>query len=438
MFFDGIDPAKRRDRHLKLLADFAYLPNEADYLERLIEFPSRRAVEPRDAPLQPGYNDFLRKARETSNAKLRKKVDELLSMADVLRSHPKNERTSTVEERPDVKPFVKPTPVQQDPNADVVFTKLSLRPDVQSTPTPLARFWGCLPAGKGVDLFWSQAGCFVMKQPGHLRRIDTGATGPDGVASYDHRPCFDGRYVWLALWDRARRPASHKLIVIDLEAERVVNEIGERQALPPCPRIGITALGPGRVAVVGYFGRTYVATVELTSPANAVVKVVHEFRTVPKRDDQQQWRDPDLIFEPGGLFTLTEAAADAPPRQAVLAARTCAVDHPIIVDLPGGNARTIEQKSNFVFPFNVVAHDGVCDVLDHAWAKPGAVLHRISFSGVTERSVNTEQSERNLFRYHGAFHSVGDRWYIMSETEGSFRAEMHPASHFPAPAESLA
>ena len=83
-WYDGIDPAAQREKRLSLLREFAYLPNEGDFLESLIDFPGRREVltnNPRNRHVL-GDREFLNQAREIANPSLRERADQLINIID--------------------------------------------------------------------------------------------------------------------------------------------------------------------------------------------------------------------------------------------------------------------------------------------------------------------------------------------------------------------
>jgi hypothetical protein len=314
-WFDDIDPTLRRDKRLALLADFAYLPNEAGYLERLIESPGIAEVYPLETPLQPGYREFLLNARKIPNDGLRKKADELLGAIEGIRRRREAEKTQVTSAETSHKERAR----RPDPSDDVFLVKLSLEVEGKHTRGDLLPIDGFLPVGKGVDLMWNRLGSYLMKRPGFLRQIDgrdlNGGANRDG--SVEAKPCFDGRYVWCIAGDRQYRDKTQKLVVIDPQRE-TVEEIGPDQGLPTCTAMEVAPLGPGKAILVGYFGQTFVAIVDFSPPTATKVKIIHDFRKVPKLHDYEQWHDTSFIFRPGPLFTLRETTAKGGSRQAAL------------------------------------------------------------------------------------------------------------------------
>ncbi len=445
--YAGYDPTIRRDQHLKLLADFAFLPNEAEVLDRMVEFPGRYETDPREVNRQPGYADFLRKAREIPNEGLHRKIDQLLAAleptpprsttAQSTSARPTTPQSTKAQPKPASKPasaekpIVRSTASKADPSDDVRFTPISFTVEGGDASERLVLPHNWLPAGKGIDFLWNDHEIYTMRRPGVLRRfggrLDKIRIVLNVMFRNDLHVCFDGQYVWIAHFGMNGRM---RLTVLDPDHETVV-AVDAVQRLPACEELDITPLGPGRAVVVGYFGQTFAALVEVKPDVKPQTKVLHEFRHSPRTGDDEQWHDPDTTFRPRALFTLGESVAGESAKQSVVIWRSVdqanvlpIAQHPILLDAASGDVRALDEK--FPYPLGgqiyVCAHDGVVDRIECDFTHHKVVLYRLGLSGVTSRDMKI-QPEYNCatFEFGDALHFINSRWMVAGKDAGPFR-----------------
>ena len=167
-----------------------------------------------------------------------------------------------------------PTQPATSPDDDVLFTKLSFHGD-GIADKKLLPIYEWTPGGHGIDVAWNRNGIYVMKKPGVLHWIDDRV--PSNRMLEGIRPAFDGRYIWTT--NLTANNLATNLLVIDPLKESVDQvPLG----LPPSSELQVAALSPGRAMVIGYFGQTYAAVVDLQPQGKPKVKIVHEFRQVPE------------------------------------------------------------------------------------------------------------------------------------------------------------
>jgi len=416
VWYAGIDPDTWLQKRRELKAKFAYLPQGAEFgdlLKRADRPPLgvSRAVSGWKPPPAPARNPAPAVVGASSSG------------AAIQRLAAPSAAGSA--------------PVSAGADDDVVFTKLPLRddgtPDDSQSPTPPA---GWMPAGKGIDFLWNRDGIFVMKDRGVLHWLDD--RSPQRWGSLAALPVFDGRYVWYTRqWEY---DPNLSLLVVDPQQEMVQAVATD---LPACSELEVAVLGPGRAFVVGYFGRTMAATIELNPKGKPQVKIIHEFRTMGQAG-ALDWHDTELVFKPKRAFALSETAPNGAVKQAVLvwrenhgnanAYKPVVEEHPLIIDVDGGGIRPVEKPSPLAFGAEVLAHDGVCDLITRDSATRQLMLRRIGVSQVTEWPAGGERSGvPSLICFHGAVLYADDRsWRIGAGTDGPLqplRATPPPGDH---------
>ncbi len=430
----------RRRRRLQLLADFSYVPKEGDLLMQMLfdTFPQHNRTEfsageqGYEVCLRPEYIDFLNQVNKIDNDSLRQRAEERLHSSQVTRM---NARAGVFDQS--IKP---PKPVNSpNTNIEVNFSQISLSFSGDQYNRPSGPVEGCVRVGRDIDLIRTRGGLALMKQRGVLLPIHDAKGSQPFLGSFE---CFDGKYIWTTGMSLIRDGAPvHKWFVVDPEEAKVVGEIEPEKLLPVAYRsIEFTALSPGHIAIVGYFGQTFVAEIEFAPGVGAKAKVVHEFRKVGKTGDANAWRDPETIFEPGGLFTLSDTSADGHPKPAILAWRNVRLaefaTHPILIELPSGKVRALDEGFRYNFmPRELAACQGAVYMIDYLESR--TVLRRIGISAVTERLAGPHfGSVVALFECDGYLHCIDDEgratrppdyptadptWSVAALDAGSFR-----------------
>ena len=338
----GLGDQQLRAMNLKVLTEFSYLPNEGAVFQPLHN--GRNA-------LDPAMISFYQKIHELPNDDLRRHVDQRFKEIEAIRRANERDRlarAATAQSEP-TKPPAKwePTPEPKPAGGDDArLVKLALTSDGSAAENAWLPVEGWAPAGKGIDVTWSRNGIFVMKKPGVLRQIDDRA--PHSSIRYQYaQPAFDGKYVWFTRLSPSGNNG-YELLAVDPQSEKVF-QVDRDDGLPHSDALLVAPISPGRVIVVGSFGQTYAATVQLKpNGKHATTHIIHEFRRVPVAGDQDQWRNGDLIFEPFNLQVIKKTEADGKSIQVALVWRNgherSVGDHPIAIDIASGAVRPIERE----------------------------------------------------------------------------------------------
>ncbi len=415
-------------RRLQLLKAFTYLPDEGKLLPGLSMQSARNLNEAIDGFNSEERLEFLKQARALPNEDLRRVADKMIKLVG-------ESRIRRTQELADAKkPVAPPAPRPADADPDLTVTKLALRIEGQESST-VPRMAGWIPAGDGVDFVWGPTGMYVMKQQGLLRKID----GRDlNLGGYAGTPaCYDGQFVWSATGSPLSRSNSSQLIVIDPESEQV-REIGVGDGLPKCNAMAVTPLAKGRVLVVGYFTHAIAAIIEFEPHAGAKVRIIHEFRHIPKPRDVDEWRDVDLAFQPAMALTLSERGSDGIVKQRVLVGRQppgfALSSHPILINPQDGTVQVIDEAIFGLSRNRCIEHGGIgyhlsAELRDDKELKKATytIVRQIRISGITQRDFRVSLPNGVLFEYGGALHVLGtmmmtgNRWCVAGINEASFR-----------------
>jgi len=244
-----------------------------------------------------------------------------------------------------------PTP---DPNAQIVFTPLSLPwktlldgPETREVCELL------LPLGKAGDLFCYRGQVLLSKKKGDYKLIWEGSQNLmfRHMTSAGYGPslaCFDGKYAWVPLVDPGK---PSRLLVIDPATEKVA-EVTAKEGLPgdasvgsSNPLLGATALSPGKVLLAGSFGRAWLGVATFDPDKGTAVKIIHEARDLPVMGERDQHLSATLAFDPTWLFTLSGKSEGGKATQKVLVGRYASsasiVPFPLIVDPESGKVDVI-------------------------------------------------------------------------------------------------
>ena len=206
-------------------------------------------------------------------------------------------------------------------------------------------------AGPGTDVLLSGAAVLVSRAEGRatpLWQSHESNVWPDAL-------CYDGRYAW-ATFKRFENPPV--LLRIDPVAGSVVS-IAEPEGLPqpaastlaepkPVQELKVVPLSPGRVMLVGYFGRTYLAIADTDAAGRTRVDVFHEAREQLIDTDKEQWRRTTVAFQPSCLVPLVlDKGPDGRRMIRVIVGRGRAsgsyLGHPLVVDPEAKTVGVIED-----------------------------------------------------------------------------------------------
>lgn len=211
---------------------------------------------------------------------------------------------------------------------------------------------GCLPAGDGIDAFWSGGIVWLMKTKGQLKTIWRTPFPNTWILS----AFYDGRYLWLTARPDKEAPL---IVVIDPKSEQTWT-LTEKDGLPlvgpkdvPAPfaehRVQGSPLGPGKVCLAGGFGRGWVALVTFDPAGHHKVNVILEAKTVPKGNDREQWKKTDVAFMPRAMYTLSDGPLEnAETNRRVLIVRKSSNyflgEHPLVVDPRGPSVEALQER----------------------------------------------------------------------------------------------
>jgi hypothetical protein len=305
------------EHRLKLLEHFVWLKVRQPGFPHVIGI---RGVDPHD----PVYLDFLAKAEKLPNDEIRAIVQ------DIRRSMERQAKRT--ESGPDRQPASKTNRPEVMAEAEVVCRRIVLtRSEPGGGERPFAQAIGAwLPIAKGADLVVTQSDAyakvaqptgdpardlgliegelFLMREKGQLQRIDLGR---DPRIEYTReetttKACYDGRFIWVAV----STPADPLLAVIDPDNMRVRRFTAD-DGVPPfrgTRGIGIAAVAPGKVCVVGSFGRSWCAIASFDPGAGKSFKLFHEAREARDPKDHQQWERDGTAFDVKDVYCLPPKA----------------------------------------------------------------------------------------------------------------------------------
>ena len=325
-----------------------------------------------------------------------------------------------------------------EPKLSIGSMNIAFTPVTWSTPNDsrsLRYIGGCLRAGPGTDVLWSNRTLYVMKQPGVLRKVWEGSELNDRFHTISDNGLFsgsyvsyDGRYVWATV---SRLRAAPLLLVLDPIAETVV-EISADDGLPLAASselakdgnyqfMAVSALEPGRACVAGSFGRSWIAMVTFDPAGKHKVKIIHECRRIADPLNEDHWRSTDVAFDPTFVFTLSDVKTGA---KRVLMGRGNRNHHfnyhPLLIDPAQEKVAVLADKlPHFQSSERLFLHEGTLYFVDYAYAEGRDV--RISRIGAPAWKLETllHHVPQGLPAVmDGQLHIVGKRWWSGSLPAG--------------------
>lgn len=234
---------------------------------------------------------------------------------------------------------------------------------------------GWMPAGRGIDVAWTDDWLFFLRDKGQILRKDCVRIKYSVVGRC---VCYDGRHVWAYRTAEGGKP---ELLVVD-PATAHVETITAEHGLPPMALAlaSITALREGFVCVVGNFdGRAWIGLATF-DPATGKrsLQVIHEAleQTVGKKGSA--WKSTKTAFEWSKVYMLSgPPATDGTVPQRVFIDRfDSGNEHPLLVD-PATHQVEVFESSKIWFSNDAVQHEGA---MYWAGATPsGWRIHRFGF-----------------------------------------------------------
>lgn len=209
---------------------------------------------------------------------------------------------------------------------------------------------------KGLDFLTFGNRTFVMREAGILTpvRLPPYEELETNVDADRVQFCSDGRYVWfaspnekkpfLAVYD----PASGQTLKLDAAG-----------GLPPMKMVELKPLAPGKIAVYGYFSRTWLGTASLEGKSEIKLDVFFEANKIPKIDAKPAEFEPlDVAFSVRGGMNLISGrpTPDKPAEQRLVLFRDRARSL-LIVDPERRKVETV--PCTFGLEHAVVEKDGV-------------------------------------------------------------------------------
>jgi hypothetical protein len=182
---------------------------------------------------------------------------------------------------------------------------------------------------------------------------------------------FDGRYAWAAAGRYGQQPL---LLRLDPQAATTwkVTEVSGLPCEPPenlSPYfrqiLAVAPVSPGRACVAGWFGRSWVALVDVDprDPNRTSVEVIHEARKAIDKEDREQWKDTEVVFRPIYMFSLSDKLLTDPTaeRRIVIGrgepySGTQMANHPLLVDPQNRNVTVLQPG----LPNPVAVSDFTC------------------------------------------------------------------------------
>ena len=329
---ERIKPAKGEDKtaYLEFLARVAELPGRQH--ELLAQY-GRLGLEPLpDDARQARLRELVKlvQAARIDRAPERALIDllenDIKAIDDALALQKESDRYRKLDAAQAQRPTPTPKPMPAPPpDADFTLTAI---PEVKIVPL------GWIKGGGTTDLIWDRDRIYTMSRPGELTALvalrppegswdspgwrthwENGVLryellnpmpgiifqAPDDAEKNGHWGNFkevvsDGRWAWA--------PLHNRLLVLD-PAARSYTMLGAAEGLP-AGDMCVAPLGPGRVCVVGGFGRAWCAVVAYDG-VKAKVDIFHEARLA-----SGEWTDHGLAFTP--RYAVTMRGADGHPR----------------------------------------------------------------------------------------------------------------------------
>ena len=155
------------------------------------------------------------------------------------------------------------------------------------------------PAEEGEDIFWSNGTLGKLEQPDQIKvyyRYKDLYSVLDSAA-------YDGRYTWIAGRKQNNAPT---LLAIDSQGQAI--EFSSDDGLPkldePQPVVKLAPVAPGKICVVGYAGRSWVALAEIGAGGTRKFDIFFEAREAVTGADESHATNPKVVFSPTALFTI--------------------------------------------------------------------------------------------------------------------------------------
>jgi hypothetical protein len=287
---------------------------------------------------------------------------------------------------------------------------------------PLRTITAFVRAGDKLDVVASGGALLVMREKGRLKQV--WETKERLVAS--DTLCYDGRYVWFPV-SQYLHPAL--LVVLDTMTDEV-SQVTAEDGLPVIPAeslpdqtwqsLAAAPLGPGRICLAGWFGRTWLAIVTFDPRAGKSVKVFHEARE--RAESREDWKRTTIAFSPRYMCTLTDKPdGSGKAAQRVLIGRNGppdVEDHPLCVDPETLSVEVEQEQLAARNPGLWAGHDGALYLFMNA-----RTLGRFGFPKLKTEPVLSPIALGHLVLSGDRVMTVGKPWWAGSLS----RKEAHPA-----------
>ncbi|HAC91268.1 MAG TPA: hypothetical protein DCF63_11670, partial [Planctomycetaceae bacterium] len=193
--------------------------------------------------------------------------------------------------------------------------------------------------------------------------------------------------------------------------------------------ISVAPIGPGRVCIVGSFGRAWIALVEVLPTGGTKVELIHEAREVFQPEDRKAYRNANVGFAPMLLETLVDPS-DAKASPKVLIWRHEMEDngaivrsYPLLVDpeekraiVPNEAIIAIRNDSKVIG----VQDDAIFQIKPHPISRE-IILVRHQLPKLDARVI-AENTPQGLIRVvENELHIIGQKWWTIDLNQPSVR-----------------
>ena len=404
----GLSKRERYAVVLKLILEWQGLPGTRERTMRLAQGPY--ALTALD---EPEFRELLDQLLAAGNPEVRRAAQGMKIALAAIRLAKEKAKASGP---------AAPPKVTHDPK-EVAFRPLELQaPAAGDGRISRPRFLGgCLPAGKGTDVFLGVGALYLMKEKGRLQTVWTAGELNVHCAGV----CYDGRYVWAGIVRHLKPPS---LLVLDPVSEKSW-EITAKDGLPQADQADLpekqtwqtllaAPLAPGKVCVAGFFGRTWLAVVTFDGPGSKHVKVFHEAREAADFHNRGQWRRATVAFQPSYMLTLTDKAGEGDKAaRRVLLGRKCSNPevcwHPLLIDPDTLTVKVMADRLTRDTPANLFdVHQGALYFVEDSSTQRGRVdLARIGFPSLRKETVMKGLPEAWVVFTGDRLNLVGQGWW---------------------------
>jgi hypothetical protein len=292
---------------------------------------------------------------------------------------------------------------------------------------------GCQRVEENTDIVWTDNRLFYLREKGLLKP----AYFFPPQANRFVATCFDGRYFWMIV---ANDPDTVPfLIVIDPQEKRMwkLTDAGGFPAVHPIKtttnggyqRFAMVALEPGKVCIAGYFGRSWIATVQFDAQRTSSfeTRILHEAREQSDGLDAEVGLRTDVAFVPEEMYLLGSSVGGKADQQRVLVWRDFPHvgrdSRPLVVDV-AQNRVTVIDKPVFIKGerrTSLQVCNGSLYFIKRQTEEPRSIdLVRVGYPSLRQEIVFHNAPQGLIAVDEDQVHIVGKKWWIGSLPAGTF------------------